>query len=103
METITITAQNFSEVVGSEEPVLIDFWAPWCGPCRMAAPIVEEVAAEIGPQVRVGKIDVDREPELADRFGVLSIPTLLLLKQGKVAARSVGLRSRDDILEMVRD
>lgn len=102
METLKITGRNFNEIVDSGESVLIDFWAPWCGPCRAAAPIVDEVAEEIAPDVRVGKVDVDSEPELADRFEILSVPTLVLLKKGKVAARTVGLRSKDDILEMVR-
>jgi thioredoxin 1 len=96
-----ITKDNFSEIAGSNEPVLIDFWAPWCGPCRMAAPIVDQIAEETAGKVRVGKINVDDEPELAQQFGVMSIPTMVVLRGGKEAARSVGLRRKEDILDMI--
>lgn len=101
MAAMTITRENFHKVLNSEKPVLIDFWAPWCGPCRMAAPIVDEVASEAAEKVSVGKIDIDSEPELARQFGIMSIPTLVLMKDKKVAARSVGLKSKRDILEMI--
>lgn len=101
MPAMTITKENFRQVLDSGKPVLIDFWAPWCGPCRMAAPIVEEVAEEAGAKVSVGKVDIDREPELAEQFGIMSIPTLVLLRDKKVAARSVGLRSKRDIMKMI--
>lgn len=102
MAAMTITKKNFREIADSGDPVLIDFWAPWCGPCRMTSPIVEEVAEETAPDVRVGKVDVDSEPELADLFGIMSIPTLIVLRNRKVTARSVGLKSKRDILEMIR-
>lgn len=103
MSALTITKQNFNEVMDSKNPVLIDFWAPWCGPCRMAAPIVEQVAQETAPNVQVGKVNVDDEPELAQMFGVMSIPTLVVMKDKKITARSVGLRSKSDILDMIRN
>lgn len=101
MATMTITKKNIHRVLDSGKPVLIDFWAPWCGPCRMAGPIVDEVANEAAEKVHVGKVDIDSEPELAEQFGIMSIPTLVLLKDRKVTARSVGLRSKKDILEMI--
>ncbi|XOQ43223.1 MAG: Thioredoxin [Clostridium sp.] len=101
MSPITITSKNIHQFLNSEKPLLIDFWAPWCGPCRMASPIVDEVAKEAASKVQVGKVDIDSEPELASQFGIMSIPTLVLLKNKKVAARSVGLKSKEDILEMI--
>jgi thioredoxin 1 len=101
MAAMTITRKNISKVLDSGKPVLIDFWAPWCGPCRMAAPIVDEVAKEAAEKIHVGKVDIDSEPELAQQFGVMSIPTLVLLKDKKIAARSVGLKSKKAILEMI--
>ena len=93
---ITLTSQNFeTEVLQSEKPVLVDFWATWCGPCMRQAPIVEEIAAE---GYTVGKVDVDQEPALAQQFRIMSIPTLLVFKNGKEANRVVGLTSKNDLL-----
>ena len=101
MSALHITKENFEkEVLGSERPVLVDFWASWCGPCRMVLPIVEELAQEY-PQYKVGKINVDEETELASRFGVMSIPTLLVFREGKIAAQAVGARSKEELLAML--
>lgn len=101
MSVIHITKDNFdAEVMSSNVPVLVDFWATWCGPCRMVAPIVEEIASE-RTDIKVAKIDVDEEPDLATKFHVMSIPTLILIKGGKVAARSVGAKPKEQILAML--
>ena len=101
MSIVHITKENFQSVVKeSPKPVLIDFWATWCGPCKMIAPIVEEVAAE-REDIIVGKIDVDQEMELAMQFGITSIPTLVLMKNGEVAATMVGYRPKADILKLL--
>ena len=101
MEILHITQANFEELVlKSEKPVLLDFWAPWCGPCRMVAPIVEEIAEERS-DVTLGKINVDEEMELAMRFGIVSIPTLIVMKQGKEAAKLVGYRPKADIEKLL--
>ena len=101
MSVIHISKNNFqNEVLNSEKPVLLDFWAPWCGPCRMVSPIVDEIAAERG-DIKVGKINVDEQPELAGRFGVMSIPTLVVMKGGKVVNQMVGARPKSQILAML--
>ena len=101
MSVTHITKANFEELVlKSDKPVLLDFWATWCGPCRMVAPIVEEIAAERS-DILVGKIDVDTEMELAVKFGIISIPTLIVMKDGKEAAKLVGYRPKAEILAML--
>lgn len=101
MSILTVTNSNFpSEVINSEKPVLLDFWASWCAPCRMLSPIVDEVAAERS-DIKVGKINVDEEPELAGRFGVMSIPTLVVMKNGKIVNQAVGARPKAQILAML--
>lgn len=100
MAIVTITKQNFEELVNGEKPVLIDFWAPWCGPCRMVAPIVEEIAAE-REDIIVGKINVDEEMELAVEFGVVSIPTLVVLKEGHLTAQTVGYQPKEAIMKLL--
>lgn len=99
MAVLTITKQNFdAEVIASQTPVLLDFWAEWCGPCRMLSPVVDEIAEETVGLV-VGKVNVDDSPELAQQFGVMSIPTLVLIKNGTEAKRLVGVRSKSELLE----
>lgn len=102
MSVITIGKDNFQEeVVNSGKPVLLDFWAPWCGPCRMVGPIVEEIGAERA-DVKVCKVNVDEQPELAGRFGVMSIPTLVVMKEGRVVNQAVGARPKHQILALLK-
>ena len=101
MSAININKNNFqNEVMNYNKPVLLDFWAPWCAPCRMVAPTVEEIASE-RVDIKVGKINVDEQPELANKFGIMSIPTLVVMKNGKIIQRVSGVRSKNTILEML--
>ncbi len=101
MSALTITKDNFDhEVMQSTQPVLLDFWASWCGPCRMVSPIVDEIATET-VDAKVGKINVDDQPELANTFNIKSIPTLAVIKDGKVVKLAVGVKPKADILKML--
>ena len=102
MAEITITKENFEkEVLKSDIPVLVDFWATWCGPCRMLAPIIEEIAEDYDGKVKVGKINVDEEEELAVKFGISSIPTVLLFKNGEITDKSIGYKQKSHFEAML--
>lgn len=101
MAVMTITEGNFEQdVLKSRKPVLLDFWAAWCGPCRMVSPIVDEIAAE-HPELTVGKVNVDEQPGLAARFGVMSIPTLCVFRDGELVRQAVGARPKEEILALL--
>ncbi|MBQ3050093.1 MAG: thioredoxin [Oscillospiraceae bacterium] len=102
MSVLSVNKDNFDSVKNSDKPVLLDFYADWCGPCRMVSPLVDQIAEE-NPQYLVGKINVDNEPELAQEFGVMSIPMLVVMKGGKVVNKSVGARPKPQILAMLED
>ena len=101
MSAINVNKNNFDqEILNSDKPVLLDFWASWCGPCRMVSPIVDEIAAERS-DIKVGKINVDEQPELAAQFGVMSIPTLVVMKSGRIVNQAVGARPKAEMLAML--
>lgn len=101
MSALVITKENFeTEVLGSDKTVLLDFWASWCGPCRMVSPIVDEIADE-HPEIRVGKVNVDEQQELASQFNIMSIPSLFVMKGGEIVNSSVGAKTKNQILEML--
>ena len=100
MAAININQNNFNEIINSGKKVLLDFWAPWCGPCRMVVPMVEEIAVE-RPDILVGKVNVDEQPELASQFGVMSIPTLVVMENGQILNQARGARPKRAILGML--
>jgi thioredoxin 1 len=91
---ITLTQANFDEVLASDVPVVVDYWAPWCGPCRMLGPVIEQIASERAGTVKVGKVNVDEEPALAERAGVRGIPYVVLYRDGEVAAEAIGAQPK---------
>lgn len=100
MAEVIITKENFNdEVLNSELPVLVDFWASWCGPCMMLSPIIEEIAKEYEGKIKVGKVNVDEQNELAMQYRVASIPTLLLFKNGELAKTAVGFMPKSELIE----
>ena len=102
MSVISINKNNYEkEVLNSDKKVLLDFYADWCGPCRMVAPVVDEIAKE-HPEYKIGKVNVDEQPELASSFGVMSIPTIFVLEGGKVVKKALGARSKTELLEMLK-
>lgn len=102
MATLHFNQENFQDdVLKSDKPVLVDFWATWCGPCRMIAPIVEQLASEYEGRAKVGKLDVDENPDIARQYGVMSIPTLVVIKDGQIAAKVVGAYPKPRIAEML--
>lgn len=103
MAEIKLTDQNFEqEVLHADLPVLVDFWASWCGPCRMLAPVIAEIAEEYAGKVKVGKVNVDEQPNLANRYGIASIPTVMLFKNGEVVSTSLGYRPKNDLETMLK-
>ena len=103
MAVVTITNDNFEkEVLACDIPVLLDFWAEWCGPCKMMSPVVDELADELEGRVKVGKVNVDDERELALQFGVSSIPTVMVFQNGEIKATSVGYRPKEEIEQLLK-
>ncbi len=99
---LTLTNESFeNEVLNSDIPVVVDFWASWCGPCRMVAPVIEELAHEYSGKAKVGKVNVDEEAELAVKYGIVSIPTVLIFKNGEVTEKLVGAQSQDEYEDAV--
>ena len=102
MAEIILTEENFEkEILQSDKPVLVDFWAPWCGPCKMLGPVIEELAQELSGRVKVAKVNVDEQAKLAAEYGIVSIPTLIVFKNGKATNKAVGVQAKDDIEAML--
>ncbi len=104
MAEVTFTDSNFqAEVIKSEVPVVVDFWAPWCGPCRLVSPTIEQLAEEYNGKVKVGKLNVDDNPQVAGTFGIMSIPTVMVFKGGQPVKAQVGAQSKDAYKKMIEE
>jgi len=90
---------NFEEILKSEQPVLVDFWAPWCGPCQMMGPIIEELSSEMGEKAKIGKVNIDENPAIAEKYGIMSIPTIIIFKKGEIAKQMIGVQSKENLKE----
>ena len=101
MSVLSLNEKNFEEVIKTDKPVLIDFWASWCGPCRMMSPVIDEISEEMGEKVKVCKINIDEEKNLAVKYNVMSIPTFIVLKEGKEVGRSIGVQDKSEIMKMI--
>jgi thioredoxin 1 len=102
--TTTLTVDSFDEAIStSSEPILVDFWAEWCGPCKMIAPVLDEIASENSGKITIGKVNVDENPDLARRFEVMSIPTLIVFKDGEVVKRLVGAKNKAGLMDDLSD
>ena len=103
MSVITLNSENFEqEVLQSRTPVIIDFWASWCGPCRMMAPVIDEIGESMGASIKVGKVNVDENQDLAEKYEVMSIPTFVIIKDGKETARTIGIQPKEEILKLIQ-
>lgn len=102
MSVIHLTTENFNEeVIQAKVPVLVDFWATWCGPCKMMTPVMDEIASEVGEKAKICKVNIDEQPDLATQYGVMSIPTFIVIKEGKETARTVGAQAKEAILKLL--
>lgn len=103
MNVKSVTTENFAEeVLNSNVPVLVDFWATWCTPCKMMAPVIEKIGEEVGDRVKVCKIDIDQNTQIAEHYNVMSIPTFLVFQNGNVVASSVGVQDKNELMELLK-
>ncbi|ADO44632.1 thioredoxin [Hydrogenobacter thermophilus TK-6] len=99
---IVLTESNWhAEVINSDKPVVVDFWAPWCGPCRIIAPIIEELAMELGDKVKFGKLNTDENPNIAMQYGIRAIPTIMLFSKGEIADTRIGVQPKEALKQMI--
>ena len=103
MSVLKMTSENFEEeVIASDKTVIIDFYATWCGPCKMMSPIIDKIAEELGENVKVGKIDTDENMDLAEKYGIMSIPTIMIFKNGEVTKKFLGITDKNEIIEAIK-
>ena len=100
-KAITLTEENFKTVTGSDTPVLVDFWATWCGPCKMVSPVIDSLCDEYEGKASIGKLNVDDSPNIAEEYKIMSIPTVLIMKNGEVVDKAVGVRTKEEYQSMI--